>query len=299
MSLQSFITYLELEKHYSAHTLTAYKKDIEVFELFIKEACKQSELSQATNSMIRAYVVHLSEKELSRRSINRKIASLKAFYQFLQHTGTIECSPMSGIRILKIKSKAQIPFSQEEMRKSLLHFENKTDFKSIRDQVVIELLYATGMRRAELIALRISDVDLDNKLIKVLGKRNKERIIPLIASVADLLNTYLQLRENEFPGAGSQFILTDKGKPVYQSFVYRLMNAYFGQVSKKLKTSPHILRHSFATHLLENGADLNSVKELLGHSSLASTQVYTHSGIAQLRNVHNRAHPRGVKKSED
>lgn len=292
MSLQSFLNYLELEKHYSDHTLEAYRKDIEQFDLFVRNELDAVSLQAVTNRMVRKWIISLSEKELARKSINRKLASLKSYYRFLQRVGDIKSSPVAGIKSLKSKSKVQVPFSKQEIEKSLVDLSRANDFRSLRDRTVIELFYTTGIRRSELINILVSDINREEKLIKVLGKRNKQRILPLLDSASATLNQYEEVRAATFPGAGPQLILTDKGMPVYPLFIYRLIKRYFSQVSQKVKTSPHILRHSFATHLLDNGADINSVKELLGHASLGSTQIYTHSSIAHLREVHKASHPR-------
>ena len=205
----------------------------------------------------------------------------------------METNPLSRHKALKTPKKAEVPFSQEEMRALLNSIPFEDDFEGMRDRLIIEMFYTTGMRRSELINLRLSDLDLSNRTLRVLGKRNKERIIPLLQGTVDLIREYLLLRDTHKAGEKNPALfLTARGNKVYETLVYRIINGYFSKVSSKVKKSPHILRHTFATHMLSQGADLNSVKELLGHSSLASTQVYTHNSIAELKKVHSRAHPR-------
>jgi integrase/recombinase XerC len=296
MMVKEFIAYLELEKNYSRHTIIAYEKDLAEFLTFCITHFDISGLNQVQYVVIRSWVVSLSENGLSNRSINRKIASLKSYYRFLQKIGEIVASPLSKHKALKISKKVEIPFSEVEMDAVLSSFGYTNDFQGKRDQLMIQLLYATGIRRAELINLKLSDVDLETKNIKVLGKRNKERIIPMLISLEDYFLDYYRERDKIDSIEKSVYVFVSKsGNKIYETLVYRTINKYFDEVSSKLKKSPHILRHTFATHLLNKGADLNSVKELLGHSSLASTQVYTHNSIAELKKVHALAHPRAKK----
>jgi integrase/recombinase XerC len=218
---------------------------------------------------------------------------LKSFYKFLLKTKQIDTNPFVKHKSLKTPKQVQIPFSEKEINSLFeIHF-LASDFESIRNRLVVELLYATGIRRAELINLEINAIDFFGKTIKVLGKRNKERIIPLIASTTQIIKMYLDKRKDlKVITAPEKLILSKKGNKINESFVYRLINDYFSTISEKVKKSPHVLRHSFATHLLNNGADLNSVKELLGHASLSSTQIYTHSSLSELKKVYNKAHPR-------
>jgi integrase/recombinase XerC len=240
--------------------------------------------------------VSLSDDGLSNASINRKIASLKSFYKFLLKTKQIETSPLLKHKALKAPKKLQIPFSEKELDLVLNQINYTDDFDGIRDKLIVDLFYTTGIRRTELIHLKSQNIDLYNKTIKVLGKRNKERIIPILPIVADQIKLYLTERSQlQSIKDLDYFFLLLKGVKLNDSFVYRIINYYFSNVSEKVKKSPHILRHTFATHLLNNGADINSVKELLGHSSLASTQVYTHSSLAELKKVYGNAHPRNTK----
>ncbi|MDT0688557.1 tyrosine-type recombinase/integrase [Salegentibacter sp. F188] len=295
MSYPQFLDYLQLEKNYSAHTVKAYKKDLESFSEFILQEYEEENIAEVSYQEIRNWIVNLVDSGISNRSINRKISSLKAYYRFLLKAKHIEFSPLAKHRALKTGGKVQIPFSETEVENVLDTFE-ANDFAGARDKLIVELFYSTGIRRIELIQLQLKDVDVRNRMLKVLGKRNKERYLPLLPSVLKSMEAYLDKRVVVAGDTGvDYFFLTDKGKKLYESFVYRLINNYFSKVSGKLKKSPHILRHSFATHLLNQGANLNAVKELLGHSSLASTQVYTHNNIAELSRVHQLAHPRNKK----
>ena len=246
---------------------------------------------------IRNWIVTLVESNISNRSINRKISSLNSYYKYLMKIGDITVNPLVKHKALKVSRKVQIPFSESEISEVLdeLHFED--DFEGIRNRLIIELFYSTGIRRIELVNLKLSNINFESKTLKVLGKRNKERILPLISPVLTTLRNYLKLRQTlEFMKNKDDLFLTQKGVKIYETLVYRIINKYFSIASSKVKKSPHILRHSFATHLLNQGADLNAVKELLGHSSLAATQVYTHNSIAELKKVHVNAHPRSRKK---
>lgn len=295
MAFSEFLDYLQLEKKYSPHTLKAYEADLRVFSEFISEECQQDDLKAVVYPQIRSFIVKLSEEGISNRSINRKMSSLKAYYRFLLKSRQIESDPLVKHRALKTSKKVQVPFSEAEVRQVLEQIDT-SDFEGLRDRLIVELFYSTGLRRIELIELKLKDVDLGNRMLKVLGKRNKERYIPLLGSVAETLEVYLRERQGVAGAAGDQHLfLSDKGVKLPETFVYRIINNYFSRVSGKLKKSPHILRHSFATHLLNQGANLNAVKELLGHSSLAATQVYTHNSIAELSKTHRKAHPRSKK----
>ena len=295
-NLRAFQDYLQLEKNYSPHTINAYIKDIAFFQNFILKEFDQEEITTVNYSQVRSWIVEMVDQSLSNNSINRKIASLKSFYRFLLKTKQIDVSPLLKHKSLKTPKKVQIPFSEKELNNVLDILKYENDFEGIRNKLIIDLFYTTGIRRTELIHLKISNIDFSNQTLKVLGKRNKERILPILPIISQQLNIYLteraylqQIKDNEY------FFLTSKGIKLNDSLVYRLINHYFSNVSEKVKKSPHILRHTFATHLLNNGADLNSVKELLGHSSLASTQVYTHNSLAELKKVYGNAHPRSRK----
>lgn len=292
-NFQAYCDYLEKEKKYSAHTLKAYSEDVKLFELFLKEFDSDCLLERVKYSQIRSWIVSLSDSGLSPTSINRKMSSLKSFYKFLMKTKQIDENPFLKHKSLKTAKKIQIPFSEKEVDQLFDVYFLDDDFESIRNRLIVELFYATGMRRTELIQLKKSSVDYYSKTIKVLGKRNKERIIPLLESTIELLKRYSSKRELlEESKENELLILSKKGNKISETFVYRLINDYFSSVSEKVKKSPHVLRHTFATHLLNNGADLNSVKELLGHASLSSTQIYTHSSLSELKKVYKDAHPR-------
>ena len=290
---EAFRDYLQLEKKYSPHTVNAYLNDILFFEAFNKAQFEQENIEQVNYGQIRSWIVSLVDDGISNVSVNRKMSSLKAFYKFLLKTKQIEVSPMLKHKALKTPKIVQIPFSEKELSDLMQEVGNPSGFEEVRDKLIVDLFYTTGMRRAELIHLMKYNVDLSSNVIKGLGKRNKERIIPILPIITEQFNLYLKERamvekivDHEY------FFISVKGLKLSESFVYRLINSYFSKVSEKVKKSPHVLRHTFATHLLNNGADLNSVKELLGHSSLASTQVYTHNSLAELKKVYGDAHPR-------
>ncbi|MFC4721554.1 tyrosine-type recombinase/integrase [Geojedonia litorea] len=296
MSFKLFTDYLEHEKNYSGHTIISYQRDLESFQSFITNECKDNEVAHVNYPQIRNWIVHLVDSGISNRSINRKISSLNTYFKFLLKTNSITTNPLAKHKALKTSKKVQIPFSEQEMNLVLQELNQDSGFEAVRNKLIVELFYATGIRRIELIQIKIIDIDFSNKTLKVLGKRNKERYIPLINSVIDTLQSYLGERNNlEVIKDKSFLFLTKKGVKIYETLVYRIINDYFSKASSKVKRSPHILRHSFATHLLNQGANLNAVKELLGHSSLAATQVYTHNSIAELKKVYANAHPRSKK----
>ncbi|TYB76892.1 tyrosine-type recombinase/integrase [Bizionia myxarmorum] len=297
MTFQAFLDYLLLEKHYSKLTVKAYEKDLNDFLKFLSETYQTHDMQSVNYPEIRNWIVSLVDKEISNRTINRKISALNSYYKFQLKLGDIKANPLSKHRALKTSKKIQIPFSEAEVATVLDDLDFDDSFEGIRNKLIIELFYSTGIRRIELIEITLNRIDLSNKTLKVLGKRNKERIIPLLDSVTESINRYLEVRNTlENITDGNVLFLTQKGVKIYETLVYRIINEYFSLASSKVKKSPHILRHSFATHLLNQGADLNAVKELLGHSSLAATQVYTHNSIAELKNVYLKAHPRGQKK---
>ena len=296
MPLAPFIDYLRLEKNYSHHTILAYERDIEEFSAFAKANYQQENLADIHYTQIRSWIVELVENGITNRTINRKVSSLKAYYKFLLKIGVIQLTPLAKHKALKTPTKIQVPFSQKEVAEVIAKLQAKDDFESLRNLLVVELLYSTGMRRAELIGLTIGSLDQSQGIIKVLGKRNKERNIPLLPKIQKTLIAYLSERNKLAAHSNNDpLIITKKGVKIYDVLVYRIINHYFSEASNKLKVSPHIVRHSFATHLLNESADLNIVKELLGHASLASTQVYTHNSIAALKDVYKNAHPRNKK----
>jgi integrase/recombinase XerC len=294
--IQSFLDYLHFEKNYSMHTIKSYQTDLIDFHKFIEEQY-QSNINNLNYHQIRTYIVYLSKKNISNRSINRKLSALKTFYKFLMKIGTIQINPLSKHKTLKTPKKVNVPFSEFEIKKVISLFEDydELDFNLIRDRMIIILLYSTGIRREELVKLKTNDVDLIQGTIKVIGKRNKERVIPLIKSTKNELDRYIKTRET-IPNNSDYLFVTEKGKKIYGTFVYRLINYYFSVVTTKVKKSPHIMRHAFATHLINEGADINAVKELLGHASLASTQVYVNSNLKKIKEMYNQAHPRSNKQ---
>ena len=286
MLIDKYEDYLNYEKNFSNHTISAYLSDIEAFENFL--VIIGEKLSVDINySFIRQWIVYLSEKKYSKTSINRKIASLKSYFNFLVNIDKIESSPLKGHKNLKSSSKIVIPFSEDEIMQV---FENFNDSKiSDRDKLIIEIFYSTGLRREELINIKIQDIFLKEGLIKILGKRSKERMIPILPSLSKNLKNFISNNNN------SKYLFeTKKLKKISVSTVYRLINKYFRLVSSKVKVSPHVLRHTFATHMLNNGADINTIKEILGHSSLSSTQIYTKIKLPKIVNDYNKSHPREI-----
>lgn len=292
-TIQAYQEYLVKEKNYSLLTVQAYVADIESFQKYLQLNHDTTPLEEVVYSQIRSWIVILIENNISNTSVNRKVSSLKSYYKFLLKIKQITVNPLLKHKSLKTAKKIQIPFSEKELQDVFEFNSYSNDFEGIRNQLIIELFYTTGIRRAEMINLPLENVDLYQKTIKVIGKRNKERIIPLLDCTVKLIESYkLQRNHLEVIKNNEMLILSKNGNKVSESFVYRLINEYFSSVSQKTKKSPHVLRHSFATHLLNNGADLNSVKELLGHASLSSTQIYTHSSLAALKKVYQEAHPR-------
>ena len=295
--IDAFLEYISLEKKYSVHTSTAYKNDLFSFRDFLVKEYSQDNLLEAHYSQIRSWIVSLVDSDMSNRTINRKVSSLKSFYKFAQKTNKIDVSPLVKHKALKTQKKVQVSFTSREINTVINQIAIDTDFTSTRNKLIVELFYSTGIRRAELINIKDKDISFSDRTIKVLGKRNKERFVPLLTSVIQTLKKYLELKK-EFTIGEEELFITKTGNKIYETLVYRVINSYFSKISSKEKKSPHILRHSFATHLLNEGADLNSVKELLGHSSLASTQVYVQNSLDVIKKVYNQAHPRSEKNSD-
>ena len=263
------------------------------FSDYNKNEFDQSSISKVDYSQLRSWIVKLVESKISNRSINRKISSLNTYYKFLLKIEKIKKNPLDNHRALKTKKIIQLPFSEKEVISALDINNFQNSFEGKRDRLIIEMLYSTGIRRIELIGIKLNDIDFSGKKIKVLGKRNKERFIPMLESTISLIEEYMDYRNELNKIHNKDFLfLTSKGEKIYENLVYRITNKYFDYVSTKVKKSPHILRHSFATHLLNNGADLNAVKDLLGHSSLAATQVYTNRSIEEIKKVYSNTHPR-------
>jgi|TARA_B110000977_G_scaffold195861_1_gene275115 integrase/recombinase XerC len=297
MPIVAFVNYLRLEKNYAFNTIKAYERDLQLFQVFCENTFGAIALNEVSYSLIRSWIVFLVDQDKSNVTINRKIASLNAYYNFALKSGQLTQSPLLGHKSLKVQRKIALPFSENEMDELLSKVPFPSDFEGTRDRLIVSLLYATGMRRAELIGLKCSQLDINISQLKVLGKRNKERVIPLVSSLIPLIKAYLSQR-TALPERvdDTYFFLLPSGKKLYETLVYRVINHYFGLVSTKVKKSPHILRHTFATHLLNRGADMQSVKDLLGHASLASTQVYAHNNMAALKKAYGNSHPRNKPK---
>lgn len=288
--IKLFLTYLNIEKRYSNHTVRSYEIDIAQFQSFLTLQ-DLSEVADTDTKMLRSWVVSLIDQGISSRSVNRKIASLRSFYKFLQRRGAIKDNPALLIKPLKTPKALPEFVQKSEMDKLLDQVEFPDDFSGIRDKLIIDLLYGTGIRLSELIHLTMNDYNIYDKTIKVLGKRNKERIIPLTNDNTELIATYQKHREL-LGMTNSYLILTNAGNQCYPMMVQRVVKKYLSFISKVYKKSPHVLRHTFATHLLDNGADLNAVKDLLGHASLAATQVYTHNSLEKIKSAYDQAHPK-------
>jgi integrase/recombinase XerC len=284
-----FLDYLKFEKRYSTHTLTAYETDLQQFFTFIQDQFQLNNINELNSSFIRTWLASLKENELESKSINRKISTLKSFTKFLIRNNYLEKSPMTGIISPKI-SKRLPSFIEEDQLKTLFNYIEFSDsWKDQTQKMVLVLFYETGMRISELINLKINQLDFSNKQLKVLGKGNKERIIPLNHEVVMVLKEFI----NKNPTDNKEFVfVTEKGKKLNPRYVYAFVKKYLALITTVKKKSPHVLRHSFATHLMNNGAEINAVKELLGHSSLAATQVYTHNSIEKLKEVFKKAHPK-------
>ena len=285
MLFKNFQEYLCYEKKFSHNTIKAYIKDVKDFQNFLNE--NQTKISSEINySFIRQWIVNLSENKYSKISINRKIASLKSYFNFLVNIGKIQSSPVKAHKNLKGSSKIVIPFSEDEINKVFDNFESSKI--NNRDKLIIEIFYSTGIRREELINIKIEDIFFNNAMIRILGKRNKERMVPILPSLSKNIIKYINKKDPKV-----YLFEISKSKKISVSTIYRVINKYFRSVSTKVKISPHVLRHTFATHMLNNGADLNAIKELLGHENLSATQVYTHNTFQKLKSIHEQSHPRG------
>lgn len=299
--VNEFLTYLSVEKRYSKHTTVSYRNDLSSLSEYLLTTYEFSTPEFATYPMLRGWIVSLSDQELEPKSINRKIACLRSFYHFLQKKEYITKDPTLKIRALKVKKSLPVFVEEDNMInlldeiKDLLGDEIKFEdsFDGVRDKLVLELLYGTGIRLSEIIGLKTSDVNLFQKTIKVLGKGNKERIIPIHDTFVNLSKEYISKKKSaSFSNNNDFFVVTDNGDQAYPMFIYRLVKKYLDRITTVDKRSPHVLRHTFATHLLNKGADLNAIKDLLGHTSLAATQVYTHNSIDKLKAIFDQAHPK-------
>ena len=291
---QKFLDYIRFEKRYSVHTVISYSRDLDQFEIYLGEVYELNDLLEAGHQMVRSWIVKLMEVGITARTINRKLSTLKSFYKYSLRQGEITKNPMN--KVVAPKTAKKLPEFVEQDKMQLLFRDDvfSDDFASFRDRLMLELLYATGIRLSELVGLKESDVSAN--AIKVLGKRNKERIIPVGNFLMELIQNYLNKKKEISLEQNEYLLVTDRGDKLYDKFVYRKVNYYLGVITTANKKSPHVLRHTFATHMLNNGADLNAIKELLGHANLSATQVYTHNTIEKLKNVHSQAHPRAQKK---
>jgi integrase/recombinase XerC len=288
-----FLQHIKFEKRLSLHTVTAYESDIKQFSAFLLFQYELKEPQKADFQMIRSWIVSMVEEKMENRSINRKIATLRTFYNFLLRHKVITTDPMLKIKALKTDKTLPKYVEEKPMENLLDDVEFSEDFSGLRDKLVLELLYGTGMRLSELIGLKTTDLNLYNNTLTVLGKRNKHRIIPINKTLVEAIKKYMVFRTDLINDSTNSFlILTDSGLEAYPMFIQRLVKKYLSLVTSLEQRSPHVLRHSFATHLLNRGADLNAIKDLLGHSSLAATQVYTHNSIEKLKKVFEQAHPK-------
>lgn len=292
-SIQPFLEYLQFEKRYSALTIRAYRHDLAEFFTFLVSNYGPTMPGQVTHPMVRSWLAALKEEGLGSRSLNRKISTLKSFFKFCLKQGIVEISPM--VKVISPKSGSRLPaFLKEGETLQLVESlkSSADDWKSLNARLLITIFYSTGMRLSELLNLKEKQVDWSQGQVKVLGKGNKERLIPVSPALLDLIREYSRRKKQEFEKTDDVLLVTEKGKKLYPKYAWLLVNAYLGTVSTLDKKSPHVLRHSFATHLMNNGAGLEAVRELLGHSSLAATQVYTHNTIEKLKDIHKKAHPK-------
>ena len=293
MLIEKFIEYLRVEKNYSNHTITAYKTDLNNFNDFLIQSGIKTKMENIDYKVIRSWIVKMVNDKISNRTINRKVSSLKSFYKFLIKTDTIKSSPLIVHSPLKQSKKIQVPFSKEEINTLLDNDYFDNDYNGTLKKTIILFFYFTGVRRIELISLKSSNVNLESSTLKVIGKRNKERIIPILPKLKKSIIYYQELKSKSLKNLDLDLLFLSKhGKQLSEKFVYRTVNEYFNLVSPKVKKAPHVLRHSFATHLINEGADINSVKELLGHASLSATQVYSHTSMERIKEVFQNSHPR-------
>jgi integrase/recombinase XerC len=290
---ESFLQYILIEKGYSPHTVRSYQNDLDQFFVFIQKPDSSGFPEESSSQDIRAWIVHLMDNNISASSVHRKISCLRVFFKYLRKEGIIQHDPMEKVVLPKRKRKLPVFVTESAMDNLLDKYEFGNDFPGIRNRTLIEMFYLTGMRRAELIGLKNHDVDLVAGTVKVTGKRNKQRIIPIVRTFIARLEEYIKVRSTVFPDESeSFFFITDKGNKLYDKYVYNTVKSYLNMVTTIEKKSPHVLRHTFATHMLNHGADLNSIKELLGHANLSATQIYTHNTFEKLKKVYKQAHPR-------
>lgn len=294
MHIQPFIDFIQLEKRYSAHTIQSYSKDLEQFQVFCRLQYQLDDIDHVNYQVIRSWIVHLMNEKITPKSVNRKISTLRSYYKFLLKRQIIKANPVYGIQGPKIPKRTPVFVPESQMNTLFDQLQFPEDFEGQRDKMILELFYFTGMRKAELIGLKLNDIDFYQGTIKVLGKRNKERLIPAIPVLIEVIKQYISLRsQQEYASVSEVLFVNKKGQPLQPKQVYTIVNKYLQSVTTVNKKSPHILRHTFATHMLNAGADINGIKEILGHSSLAATQIYTHNSFEKLKSIHKKAHPKG------
>jgi len=292
MVLDKFIDYISFEKRYSQHTIHAYTRDLGQFIAFLSEQYGITDVTQVAHQQIRSWMVHLLEEGLTERSVLRKLSTLKSFYKYLQRAEIIDHNPTLVVISPKTPKRNPVFVDESKMRSLFEDVVFDEDFIGARDKLILEVFYSTGMRLSELIELKTRDVSFENMTLKVLGKRNKERLIPFTYKTEASILSYLELKDIKGPGKTEYLFVTDKGSKLYPRLVYRIVNKYLSMVTSMGHRSPHVLRHTFATHMLNNGADLNAIKEFLGHANLAATQIYTHNTVEKLKKIYKQAHPR-------
>jgi integrase/recombinase XerC len=294
MTKDRFLDYITYEKRYSQHTIHAYRSDLEQFFDFVTNQYNLSDINKVDHQIIRSWVVSLMESGNTARTVNRKITTLKSYFKFQIKEGSVKENPMNRVVAPKTSQRLPVFVEQESMKILFDEIDFGEGYEAARDRLIMELFYATGMRLSELINLKDADIDLYKRVLKVTGKRNKQRIIPFSGNLVDMLNGYLDVKRKTFPEneQNSHLFLTNKGEQLYPKMVYRVVHRYLNKVTTISKRSPHVIRHTFATHMLNNGADLNAIKEILGHANLAATQIYTHNTIEKLKEIYKQAHPR-------
>lgn len=289
---ESFFNYLKFEKRYSSHTLTAYKIDLDQFVQHCTKVIGEFDVKKVDSKTVRSWIVELMEQQMAARSVNRKITSVKSFFKFLLREEKVESNPAVNLVLPKIRKRLPNFVEENKLHQLLDNGHFSDDFSGVRDKLIINLLYGTGIRLSELLSLKEKDIDSKEYMIRVLGKRKKERLIPFPRPMNQVFEEYLKIR-NFTIGKTEKLLVTESGKPVYEKLIYRVVKNNLAKVTSLEKKSPHVLRHTYATHLLNKGADLNAVKELLGHANLAATQIYTHTTFERLHNIYKQAHPRG------
>jgi integrase/recombinase XerC len=290
--VQSFLSYIEYERRYSKHTIESYGNDLEQFFFYLKSEYQKEEIELASHLEIRSWIVSMMEQKISPRSINRKLSTLKSFFKFLMRKGVVKKSPLSKVLAPKTSKRLPVFVEKAGIERLLTDIEFPEGFIGVRDKMILDLFYNTGMRRSELNNLKETDIDSYNAQIKVLGKGNKERIIPIQPQLRTAMKEYIDLKNQSIATPSIYLFVNQEGKLLNPSNIYQIVKKYLNLITTIDKKSPHVLRHTFATHLMNNGADINAVKELLGHASLAATQVYTHNTIDKLKNIYKQAHPK-------